>query len=152
LHSQIVGANILERRRYPRFIPPTKIISSFNGELAFYNYLIGTVNEKYRMKSYIVIPLTKKECSAKLVLLTAFDYSLVCFEVLGSSSARLIFEFPPTKFRSGDNYDFIMKKIPSAYVNDGFAISQISEAVFKYLELINNLNTKSTKQIKPYFL
>jgi len=150
LHSEIVGANVLERRRYPRFISSTKIITAFNGDLAYYQYLLTTVDPKFRMKSYVDVPLEKSV--SRLVLLTSFDYSFVCFEVMGPGSARLIFEFPPTKFRSGDNYDFIMKKIPSAYVNDGFAISQISEAVFKYLELINNLNTKSTKQIKPYFL
>jgi len=151
LHSQIVGANILERRRYPRFISSTKIITAFNGDLAFYQYLLASVDPKYRMKSYVEVPL-KGSPSTRLILLTSFDYAFVCFEVLGSSSARLIFEYPVQKLKGDDKYDAVMKNIPLPYWNDEFAISQITETLLKHLERIGEIDSQASKTTKPFFL
>jgi len=152
LHSQIVGANVLERRRYPRFIASNKIVTPFNGLLSFYQYLLTSVNPKYKMKSYVEIPMPGNEKVTKLILLSSFDYSLVCFEITGFSSASLVFEFPANKLKGDDKFDVIMKSVPPVYLKDSLAVSQITEVILKQMEHVGEINSKASKTAKPFFL
>ena len=71
----------------------------------FNSFCAFVMQPQYRMKSYVVIPLSEKDPEKspfKLVLLTTFNYAYVCFEVAGVGSARQIFDFPVNKLRVND--------------------------------------------------